>query len=61
MFTCKRLLTQSVVVIVDNKRKAEMVELDDDENSSSDEEECNIPILYSCQLVKFNTYFRAYS
>ncbi|KAE8798544.1 bed zinc family dimerization isoform 1 [Hordeum vulgare] len=46
---------------LNNKRKAEMVELDDDENSSSDEEECNIPILYSCQLLKFNTYFRAYS
>ncbi|KAE8816505.1 zinc finger bed domain-containing protein ricesleeper 2-like [Hordeum vulgare] len=46
---------------LNNKRKAEMVELNDDENSSSDEEECNIPILYSCQLVKFNTYFRAYS
>ena len=44
-----------VVVVVGNKRKAEVVELDD-ENSSSDDE-CNIHILCSCQLVKFNMYF----
>lgn len=35
------LLTQYIVVFVDNKRKAEVVDLDDGDSTS--DEECNIP------------------